>query len=139
NDMLATLLGGHTAEEIIFDEMTTGSQNDIERATKIARMMVTEYGMSDKLGPRTFGKREELVFLGKEISEQRDYSDKVAEDIDAEVHDIIDRAYNVAQDILTKNKAKLIQIAERLMAEETLEGKTLDALFDSPLPSPAPA
>ncbi|MCL0070465.1 ATP-dependent metallopeptidase FtsH/Yme1/Tma family protein, partial [Dehalococcoidia bacterium] len=139
NDMLATLLGGHTAEEIIFGEMTTGSQNDIERATKIARMMVTEYGMSDKLGPRTFGKREELVFLGKEISEQRDYSDKVAEDIDAEVHAIIERAYNVAQDILTKNKAKLIQIAERLMAEETLEGKTLDALFDSPLPSPAPA
>ncbi|MCL0048729.1 ATP-dependent zinc metalloprotease FtsH [Dehalococcoidia bacterium] len=139
NDMLATLLGGHTAEEIIFGEMTTGSQNDIERATKIARMMVTEYGMSDKLGPRTFGKREELVFLGKEISEQRDYSDKVAEDIDAEVHAIIERAYNIAKDILTKNKAKLIQIAERLMAEETLEGKTLDALFDSPLPSPAPA
>ena len=139
NDMLSTLLGGHSAEEIIFDEMTTGSQNDIERATKIARMMVTEYGMSDKLGPRTFGKREELVFLGKEISEQRDYSDKVAEDIDAEVHDIIERAYTVAKEILSKNKAKLIQIAERLIAEETLEGKSLDALFDSPLPSPAPA
>jgi len=141
NDMLATLLGGHSAEEIIFDEITTGSQNDIERATKIARLMVTEYGMSDKLGPRTFGKREELVFLGKEISEQRNYSDKVAEDIDAEVHDIIERAHTVAKDILTKNKAKLIQVAERLMSEETLEGKSLDALFDSPspLPSPAPA
>lgn len=139
NDMLATLLGGHTAEEMIFDEMTTGSQNDIERATKIARKMVTEYGMSEKLGPRTFGKREELVFLGKEISEQRDYSDKVAEDIDAEVHDIIARASTVAKDILAKNKAKLIQIAQQLMTEETLEGKALDALFDSPLPSPAPA
>ncbi|MFW0859500.1 MAG: ATP-dependent zinc metalloprotease FtsH [Dehalococcoidia bacterium] len=134
NDMLATLLGGHSAEEIIFGEMTTGSQNDIERATKIARMMVTEYGMSDKLGPRTFGKREELVFLGREISEQRDYSDKVAEDIDAEVHNIIERAHTVARDILTENKAKLIQIAERLIAEETLEGKSLDALFDPPEP-----
>jgi cell division protease FtsH len=139
NDMLATLLGGHSAEEIIFDEVSTGSQNDIERATKIARMMVTEYGMSDKLGPRTFGKREELVFLGKEISEQRDYSDKVAEDIDAEVHDIIERAYNVAKGILTDNKAKLIQIAQQLIAKETLEGKSLDALFDSPLTSPTPA
>jgi len=131
NDMLATLLGGHTAEEMIFDEITTGSQNDIERATKIARKMVTEYGMSDKLGPRTFGKREELVFLGREISEQRDYSDKVAEEIDAEVHNIIERAYGVAKDILTNNKAKLVQIAERLMAEETIEGEALDALFDS--------
>jgi cell division protease FtsH len=139
NDMLATLLGGHTAEEMIFNEMTTGSQNDIERATKIARKMVTEYGMSDKLGPRTFGKREELVFLGKEISEQRDYSDKVAEEIDAEIRAIIERAYNVAKDILTKNKDKLIQIAQLLIAKESIEGETLDALFDSPLPSPTPA
>lgn len=139
NDMLAFLLGGHSAEEIIFDEMTTGSQNDIQRATKIARMMVTEYGMSDKMGPRSFGKREELVFLGKEISEQRDYSDKVAEDIDAEVHAIIERAYATARDILTKNKSKLIQIAEHLIVEESIEGKTLEALFDAPLPSPEPA
>jgi cell division protease FtsH len=135
--MLATLLGGHTAEELVFQELTTGSQNDIERATKIARMMVTEYGMSDKLGPRTFGKREELVFLGKEISEQRNYSDKVAEQIDEEVHSIIEHAYGTAKDILAKHKEKLIQIAERLMAEETIEGSALDALFDSPLPQAA--
>jgi cell division protease FtsH len=137
NDMLATLLGGHTAEELVFQEITTGSQNDIERATRIARMMVTEYGMSDKLGPRTFGKREELVFLGKEISEHRNYSDKVAEQIDEEVHSIIEHAYVTAKGILTKHKEKLIQIAERLMAEETIEGSALDSLFDAPLPQAA--
>ncbi|MFC1977015.1 ATP-dependent zinc metalloprotease FtsH, partial [Chloroflexota bacterium] len=85
-DMIATLLGGHTAEELIFNEMSTGCQDDIQRATKLARKMVTDYGMSDKLGPRAFGQKEELVFLGREISEQRDYSDKVAEQIDEEVH-----------------------------------------------------
>ena len=134
-DMLATLHGGHVAEELIFNEVTTGSQNDIERATKIARMMVTQYGMSEKLGPRTFGKREELVFLGKEISEQRDYSDKIAEAIDDEVHSIIERAYTAAKDILTRNKAKLQQIAEMLIVEETIEGEALNALFDSPVPT----
>jgi cell division protease FtsH len=95
--------------------------------------MITQYGMSDKLGPRTFGKREELVFLGKEISEQRDYSDKVAQDIDQEVHDFIVNAHKTAQDILTKNKAKMIQIAEKLIADETIEGAALDALFDAPI------
>jgi len=133
NDILATSLGGHAAEELIFGDVTTGPQSDIEQVTKIARTMVTQWGMSEKLGPRTFGKREELVFLGKEISEQRDYSDKVAEEIDDEVHSLIERAYNVAKNILTQKKDKLVQIAERLMAEETIEGEALDALFDSPV------
>jgi len=128
-DMIATLLAGHTAEELIFREMTTGSQDDIERATKLARKMVTDYGMSDKLGPRTFGQKEELVFLGREISEQRDYSDKIAEQIDEEVHNIIQETYEVARNILTENKPKLIQIAQKLIAEETLEGEALEALF----------
>lgn len=137
-DMLATMLGGHVAEEIIFNDITTGPQSDIEQVTKIARMMVTQWGMSEKLGPRSFGKREELVFLGKEISEQRDYSEKVAQEIDAEVHAIIEKAHNRAQELLTQNRAKLVQIAERLIVEETIEGQALEALFNAPVPD-APA
>ncbi|HEX74906.1 MAG TPA: ATP-dependent metallopeptidase FtsH/Yme1/Tma family protein [Dehalococcoidia bacterium] len=137
-DILATLMGGHTAEKIIFNEVTTGAQNDIEQATKLARKMVTDYGMSAKLGPRTFGHKEELVFLGREISEQRDYSDKVAEQIDEEVHDIIQQAYETAQKILTENKPKLIQIAEKLHALETIEGESLEALFNEPVAETSP-
>jgi cell division protease FtsH len=137
NDKLASLLGGHAAEGLIFGEMTTGSHSDIEQATKIVRKMVTEYGMSEKLGPRTFGRREELVFLGREVSEQKDYSDKTAEEIDAEVHAVIQHAYDVAKEILTKNRAKLVQIAEALIAKETIEGEELEALFNAPVPSPA--
>jgi cell division protease FtsH len=136
-DILATLMGGHTAEEIIFNEITTGSQNDIEHATKLARKMVTGYGMSEKLGPRTFGQKDELVFLGREISEQRDYSDKVAEQIDDEVHIIIQQAYETAKRILIENKPKLIQMAERLITEETIEGKGLEALFNEPTSEPS--
>ena len=137
-DVLATLLGGHVAEEIIFNEITTGSQNDIEQATKLARKMVTDFGMSEKLGPRTFGQKEELVFLGREISEQRDYSDKVAEQIDDEVHDIIQQAHEAAKKILTKDKPKLIQIAEKLITQETIEGEELDELFNALVPEPSP-
>ncbi|MBI4337834.1 MAG: ATP-dependent metallopeptidase FtsH/Yme1/Tma family protein, partial [Chloroflexi bacterium] len=125
-DMLAFALGGHAAEEIMFGEMTTGSENDIERATKIARKMVMEYGMSDKLGPRTFGRKEELVFLGREISEQKNYSEKIAEEIDIEIRRIIDAAYATARQVLTGHKAKLIQLAERLIQDETLEGEALE-------------
>ena len=121
NDMLATLLAGHTAEAIIFNEVTTGAQTDIEQATKLARKMVTDYGMSDKLGPRTFGHKEELVFLGREISEQRDYSEKVAREIDAEVHKIIQQAHEVAKRILTEIKPRLVYIAGKLITQETLE------------------
>ncbi|MAF84905.1 MAG: cell division protein FtsH [Dehalococcoidales bacterium] len=135
NDMLATLLGGHAAEELIFNEMSTGSQNDIGEATKLARKMVTEYGMSDKLGPLTFGHKEEMVFLGREISEQRNYSEKVAKLIDEEIRSIIQYARDVAKKILTENKLKLKQIAERLIARETLESEELEALFNEPVPS----
>ncbi len=137
DDRLAVSLGGRVAEEISFGEITTGAQNDLSEATKLARRMVTEYGMSDKLGPRTFGQRQELVFLGREISEQRDYSDKTAQEIDEEVHDIIQRAYNTAKKILTKNKAKLKQIAEELIAHETLEEPALNKLFEGLTPQPA--
>jgi len=136
-DMLATLLGGHTAEELIFHEITTGAQNDIEQTTKLARAMVTNFGMSDKLGPRTFGRKEELVFLGREISEQRDYSDKIAEQIDDEVYNIIQQAHQVAMEILAKNKSKLVLLAEELIIKETLEGEELEALLGGTVLKPA--
>jgi cell division protease FtsH len=139
DDRLAVSLGGRVAEEISFGEITTGAQNDLAEATKLARKMVTEYGMSDKLGPRTFGQRQELVFLGREISEQRDYSDKIAQEIDEEVHDIIQRAYDTAKKILTKNKGKLKQIAEELITQETLEESALNKLFEGLTPQPASA
>jgi cell division protease FtsH len=138
DDRLAVSLGGRVAEEITFGEMTTGAQNDLEQATKLARQMVTEYGMSEKLGPRTFGQRQELVFLGREISEQRDYSDKVAQDIDEEVHNIIQRAYNTARKILTTNKGKLNELAQELMTHETLDEPELDKIFEGLAPQPTP-
>jgi len=139
NDRLAMSLGGRAAEEISFGEVTTGAQNDLEDATKLARKMVTEYGMSEKLGPRTFGQRQELVFLGREISEQRDYSDKIAQEIDEEVYNIIQRAYNTAKKILTEHKAKLKEIAEELIARETLGEDDLNRLFQDLTPQPAPS
>ena len=134
NDTLATLLGGHCAEVLIFGEMTTGPESDIGQATKIARRMVTEYGMSEKLGPRTFGRREEMVFLGREVTEQqKDYGDKVADEIDLEVDQLIQHAYSVANDILTRNRGKLVQLAEALISSETIEGEELEALFNKPV------
>jgi len=138
NDMVSTMLAGHAAEDLIFSEMTTGSENDIEQATKIARRMVTEYGMSEKMGPRTFGRREELVFLGREVAEQKDYSEKTAEEIDEEVHQLIQHAYSVAREILTQHRAKLVQIAEALITNETIEGEELEALFNKPVEDAAP-
>jgi len=133
-DMLATSLGGRVSEELTFNLVTTGASNDLEHATNLARQMVTRYGMSERLGPRTFGKKEELVFLGREISEQRDYSDKTAEGIDEEVHDLIQSAYKTATELLNTHKAKLVQIANYLITNETVEGKELAELFDSVAP-----
>jgi cell division protease FtsH len=137
-DSLAVSLGGRVAEEITFGEMTTGAQNDLEQATKLARKMVTEYGMSEKLGPRTFGQRQELIFLGREISEQRDYSDKIAQEIDEEVHNIIQRAYDSAKKILTTNTEKLNQLAKELIAHETLDEPELNKIFEGLAPQPTP-
>jgi cell division protease FtsH len=137
NDTLATLLGGHCAEEIIFNEVSTGPESDIQQATKIARKMVTEYGMSKTLGPRSFGQKQEMIFLGREISEQKDYGDKIADAIDEEVHLLILQAYSTATEILTEKKGKLIQLAEALIVKETLEGKELEELFDGPVPEVA--
>ncbi|MDP6043537.1 MAG: ATP-dependent zinc metalloprotease FtsH, partial [Dehalococcoidales bacterium] len=128
-DMIATFVGGFTAERLTFHEVTTGAQDDIRRATELARRMVTDFGMSDKLGPRTFGDRQEMVFLGREISEQKDYGDKIADVIDEEVSEIIRQAHQVARELLTKNKLKLVLLAKKLIAQETLEGKALEAVF----------
>ena len=129
-DKLSVLLGGRVAEDIVFKDVTTGAQNDLERATKLARQMVTEYGMSDTIGPVTLGRKEHQIFLGRDISEQRDYSEEIANKIDKEVKKIIESAYTRAKDILTKNKRKLKKIARNLIERETLEGKDLDDLLN---------
>ena len=134
-DMLAVTMGGRVAEELIFDEVTTGASNDLEKATKIALGMVKRYGMSKALGPRTFGKREEMVFLGREISEERDYGDHVAEEIDLEVRDLTNRAYDNARQILIDRKPKLVQVAEYLIEHEAISGDELIRLFDLDDPS----
>src|SRR3712207_5902925 len=128
-DKIAGMLGGNAAEKLIFGDTTTGSSNDIEKATTLARRMVTEFGMSEKLGPLAFGKRDELVFLGREIGEQRNYSDEVAKQIDEEVRAIIDRAYERAMDVLTTHKDKLVSLAEKLVAEETVDSEEFEKLF----------
>jgi cell division protease FtsH len=137
-DKIAGMLGGNVAETLIFSDTTTGSSNDIEKATNLARAMVTQYGMSEKLGPLAFGKKEEMVFLGREISEQRNYSDEVAAKIDAEVRDIIDRAYARATEALTKHRAQLDRLAALLVENETIEAEEFEALFEGVLP-PRPA
>ncbi len=128
-DELAGLLGGRAAEELIFEDVTTGASNDLERATRLARKMVTEYGMSEKLGPLTFGHKEELVFLGKEIGEQRNYSEDVARAIDEEVRRLITEAHEKALRVLRENKDKLVGLAARLIEVETIEGPDLEAMF----------
>src|SRR5947209_12565298 len=122
-------LGGHAAEHLIFGDVTTGASNDIERATALARQMVTQYGMSDKLGPMALGKKDELVFLGREIGEQRNYSEAVAEEIDNEVRNFINRAYSLAREILIKHKDKLVTVSEKLITEETIEGPFFDEIL----------
>ena len=129
-DRLSVLLGGRVAEDMIFQDITTGAQNDLERATKIARQMVTEYGMSDTLGPITLGRKEHQIFLGRDISQERDYSEEIANKIDKEVRKIIESAYTKAKEILSKNKRKLKKVARNLIERETLEGKELDMLLN---------
>ena len=133
-DRIAMALGGRAAEEVTFKQVTTGASNDLEQVTQLARAMVTRYGMSDSLLPRTFGKREDMVFLGREISEQRDYSEKVAQEIDDAVQNIIAESYSLAKRLLTDNYGKLVQIARYLMTHETVEGDELNELFNSEAP-----
>ena len=133
-DRLSAGMGGLVAEELVFGESTTGPSNDLEHATRLARQMVTQWGMSDRLGPRTFGRKEEMVFLGREISEQRNYSEKVAEEIDEEVRQIIDKAYHTAKKLLTDNRDRLNSVVTILLEEETIEGDPLTALLSGKTP-----
>ncbi len=126
------LLGGRAAEEIVFDDITTGASNDLERVTKMARAMVTRLGMSEELGPLVYGQKEELIFLGREISEQRDYSEAVAEKIDAEVRKLVNQAYEKAKSILIQYRDKLDKIAQRLLEVETISREEFESIFPSP-------
>ena len=129
-DELAMLLGGRVTEELVFGDITTGAQNDLDRATKIARQMVTEYGMSDRLGPLTLGQKQEQVFLGRDFASHPDYSDQVAFEIDSEIRTLIDRAHDEALEILTEHRAKLDQIAAALIEKETIEKEDLVAVME---------
>ena len=120
--MLAVMMGGQMAEEMAFGDITTGASNDLQNASGVARKMVVEYGMSDELGPRTFGAGQDLVFLGKELAQGPNYSDAVAERIDAEIEGFLKRAQQTAKKVLEANRAKLTLLADRLLSEETIEG-----------------
>ncbi len=136
-DTLATCLAGHTAELLTFNEVSTGPHSDIRQVTDIARKMITEYGMSEKLGVRTFGYKTVSGYLGIGVPEEKDYSEDTARQMDEELHDIIEKAREVSRKILEQNKSRLAYIAEKLMQKETLEGPELEAAFTDPLPEKA--
>ncbi|MBU5439303.1 ATP-dependent zinc metalloprotease FtsH [Tissierella sp. MSJ-40] len=128
-DKLVQLLGGRVAEALVLDDISTGAQNDIERATKIARQMVTHYGMSDNLGPMTYGTDDEEVFIGRDFGRARNYSEEVAAAIDKEMRQLIDKAYNMAEQLLKNNMDKLHKVAEALLEKETLDGNEFEEIF----------
>ncbi|MEG1798759.1 MAG: cell division protein FtsH, partial [Synergistaceae bacterium] len=137
-DRITVLLGGRTAELIRFGDVTTGASNDLERATQTARQMVTQFGMSDRLGLVTLGKKQHEVFLGREIVEDRNYSDEIAYAIDQEVRSIIDDSFETAKNILTENRDRLEEITRLLLEKEVLEGDELDELLGYPKKSREP-
>ncbi len=127
---LVTLLGGRMAEKLVLDDISTGASNDLERVTKVARAMVTRYGFSDRLGPVVYGQDQGEIFLGRDISQSRDYSENVAAEIDAEVRDIIENAYQTAETILSDHMDQLTLVAENLMERETLEETEFNMLME---------
>ncbi|MEJ5201682.1 MAG: ATP-dependent zinc metalloprotease FtsH [Anaerolineales bacterium] len=136
------LLGGRAAEELVFDDITSGASNDIERVTQLARAMVTRLGMSEQLGPMIYGQKEELIFLGREIAEQRDYSEAVAMQIDQEVRRLVNEAFQKAKEILNQYRDKLDAVAQRLLEAETISREEFESIFPPPVPkksgTPAP-
>lgn len=134
---LAVLMGGRAAEELVLNEMTTGAGNDIERATETARKMVCEWGMSDKLGPLTFGQKEEQIFLGREFAQHRDYSEETAVLIDKEVSNLVSEAYEKAKKILQGNMDTLHALAQALLERETLLESDIDAIIAGNVPAPS--
>jgi cell division protease FtsH len=124
------LLGGRVAEEVVFGDITTGASNDLERATKIARQMVTEYGMSDQMGPLTLGTKQGEVFLGRDFASHPDYSDQVAFEIDSEIRRLIDEAHDEALEILTEHRESLEALAGALFERETLEKEEVQRILE---------
>ncbi len=129
-DRVSTLLGGRVAEKLVLNDISTGAQNDLERATSIVRQMIMEYGMSDTLGPITLGKKHDQVFLGRDLARDRDYSEEIAKSIDQEIRKTIDNCYQQAQDILEKERDKLERIAQALLEKETLDANEIKALVE---------
>jgi cell division protease FtsH len=141
--MMTMMLGGHVAEELVFGEMTTGAHDDIGKVTRLARDMVTQWGMSERMGPRTFGRRQSMIFLGRDISEERDYSERTAEEIDDEVRRMIDEAHERCRTVLAAHRDKLDEVANVLVVDEMIEGDVLSKLLGPAegrtLPDDAPA
>ncbi|TMC80089.1 MAG: ATP-dependent zinc metalloprotease FtsH, partial [Chloroflexi bacterium] len=133
-DQIAGIMGGRVAEEIVFNDITSGAENDIQRATQLARRMVTQWGMSEKLGTVTMGHKEELVFLGRDLGEQRNYSEEIAAVIDEEIRSIINHGYQTARTILTQQRSKMDAVVERLKVVETIDGKELDEIINGAVP-----
>jgi cell division protease FtsH len=140
-NMLVDLLGGRVAEEIKFVDITTGASNDLERVTRLARVMVTQVGMSEKMGPIRYGEREDLVFLGREINERRNYSDKVAQEIDEEIHRFVEEAHQRCHQLLSTHWDKVELIATTLLEVETIDAQQFAALMrgENPFPSETPS
>jgi cell division protease FtsH len=130
-DVLTVLLGGRAAEQLVFQHFTTGAGNDLERATDLARKMVCNWGMSDELGPVTFGKRDEHIFLGREISQGKDFSEETARVIDHAIKNLVFNSYNQARDLLTAHRAQLEALAQALLDKETLDSPEIDRILDS--------
>jgi cell division protease FtsH len=149
-DQIAILLGGRIAEEITLGSITTGAGNDLERATELARRMVCEWGMSDAMGPLTFGKKEEQIFLGREIAQHQDYSEDTAVKIDQEVRRVVSENYDKSHDVLSGHKRELEKVAEELLAREVLDADQVRSIVNGqpiegvppvavqPTPTPAP-
>ena len=129
-DQIGVGLGGRVAEEIVYGDITTGAQDDLEKATKLSRRMVTEFGMSERLGPMTFGKRYEHVFLGKDFGHDRDYGEHVATIIDEEVRHIINQQYEIVKELLQKHRPHMDALVKVLLEKESLEVKEFDAIME---------
>jgi len=136
-DQIAGIMGGRVAEELVFGDVTSGAENDIQRATQMARRMVTQWGMSEKLGTVAMGHREELVFLGRDLGEQRNYSEEVAAIIDEEIRSIINHGYQTAKGILSSSRSKMDAVVEQLKIVETLDAKQLDDILAHEAPAAA--
>lgn len=132
---ITTLMGGRAAENLVLKRFTTGAGNDIEKATELARKMVCEWGMSDALGPLAFGQKDEQIFLGREISQHRDYSETTAQEIDQEVKRIVTECYERAEKVLKKNVKVLHQLAQTLLTQESLSGEEIDQIIQVGAPA----